>query len=147
MVVVWVRSQKDNWIIQWGFLRVVNFIPKTTVLLSKFIVCDIKYTCASLSTSSLRDHSCITSAKGLGWLVWKRVNFADGSVLHLWWPLDAIGSSQIQKELTKLIKNPKRFCDVSNTTNVQGLRSFQNWGSQKCLQKNLDQKFKLDSKK
>ena len=29
---------------------------------------------------------------------------------------------KIQQELTKLIKNPKRFCDISNTTNVQGLR-------------------------
>ena len=47
-VVVQVPSQKDNWMIQWGFLR-VNFIPKTTVLSSKFIIWDIKYTCASLS--------------------------------------------------------------------------------------------------
>ena len=30
---------------------------------------------------------------------------------------------KIQKELNKLIKNPKRFCHISNTTNVQGLRS------------------------
>ena len=30
---------------------------------------------------------------------------------------------KIQKGLTKLIKNPKRFCHISNTTNVQGLRS------------------------
>ena len=32
----------------------------------------------------------------------------------------------------------KRYCDVSNTTNVQGLRSFQNWGSQKYLQNNAN---------
>jgi len=64
VAVVRVCSQKDDWIIQWGFLR-VNFIPKTTVLSSKFIIWDIKYTCASLSTSFLRDHSYITSAKGL----------------------------------------------------------------------------------
>ena len=48
VLVVRVPSQKDNWMIQWGFLR-VNFIPKTTVLSSKFIIWDIKYTCASLS--------------------------------------------------------------------------------------------------
>ena len=71
LVVVLVSIQKDNWIIQWGFLR-VNFIPKTTVLSSKFIIWDIKYTCASLSKGTFihyvskrselvgleNDHSC-----------------------------------------------------------------------------------------
>ena len=71
VVVVRVPSQKDNWMIQWGFLR-VNFIPKTTVLSSKFIIWDIKYTCASLSKGTIihyvskrselvgleNDHSC-----------------------------------------------------------------------------------------
>ena len=28
--------------------------------------------------------------------------------------------AKIQKELTKLIENPKPFCDISNATNVQG---------------------------
>ena len=38
-------------------------------------------------------------------------------------------------------------CDLSITNNIQGLRSFQNRGSQKCLQKNLDVKLKFEMQK
>ena len=34
---------------------------------------------------------------------------------------------KFRKNLNKLIKNLKRFCDLCNTTNVQGLRIFQNF--------------------
>ena len=38
--------------------------------------------------------------------------------------------------------NPKRFCNVCNTNDVQGLRTFQNLGFKKYLLKYLHQKLK-----
>ena len=45
---------------------------------------------------------------------------------------------KIQQELTKLIKNPNRFCNISNTTNVQGrcqpvLAGTMAWASSQAL--------------
>ena len=41
----------------------------------------------------------------------------------------------------------KRFWNVCNTNDVQGLRRFQNLGLKKCLLKYLHQKLQFDSKK
>ena len=58
---------------------------------------------------------------------------------------DNIAYAKFRKNL--LIKNPKQFCDLCITNDVQGLRRLQNWGFQKYLQKYLEQKLKFNSKK
>ena len=63
---------------------------------------------------------------------------------------DFLPYPKFREKLTKLIKNPKRFCDVSNMTNVHcraGPQKLSKLRFSKMLIKNLDQKFKFGSKK
>ena len=115
---------------------------------SKVLICFAAHTKLSISSHKLRTQGIIPSKYVSHVITERGFSLSGYDTQQMRQSCHRFSSlPKIQKELIKLIKNPKRFCDLCNTTNVQGLRSFQNRASQKCLQKILDQKFQFPSKK